>query len=485
VTERIREPDRGGPRPVRNADEEAGAPEVLQLLGLLRASRIYDLSNQVLRQQVLAFLARVAGATEGELTLVAMGQACYVNGSRVRARGHQSAAFESLSREFERQRVGGVRFLSELRPDELGAFLRIWHDHVEATGADALATALAGAGVLHASLITLEELAALSAGLEDADAHPPQDEHERARVNFARAVRGTRSALTRAAKTGRPAMRPIKRLVQPIVDSILQNEYSIIGLTAIKDHDEYTYAHCVNVSILSIGMGQQLGLSRVELSDLGVAAVLHDLGKLHIPPQVLGKSGKLDEAEWTLMRRHPIEGMRMVLGLPGLTPLTLKLIRVCLQHHLVLDGTGYPTSTAPAPLSTASRIVTVADCFDALTSHRSYRARPFTGYEALKLLLAPERKLYDLAVLWALIKTVGLYPAGTLLLTTCGHVVVSLGGHPEDIRRPRCRVLAYPDGTMPLESEPEIWSPMPRTMAVARVVHPDEFDFEVDRLLAA
>ncbi len=472
-------------RPTREPDGSNPAGVVLGLLGLLRSSRLYDISNQSLQQQVEDFLGRVSQAMDGELTLVAMGQAFYINGTRVRARPNQANAFERLSKEFERRQLGGLRFLSELRSEELGAFLRVWNENVDASRSPMLVGALAGAGVTHAVVITLEDLAGLSASFEESDGEAGKDERERAKEIFGRAVRGTKTALLRAAKTGRPTVRPIKRLVQPIVDAILQNEYSIVGLTAIKDHDEYTYAHCVNVSILSIGMGQQLGMSRTALADLGVAAVLHDLGKLRVPADVLVKPDRLDEAEWHAMRRHPVEGVRMLLGLPGITPLTLEMVEVCLQHHLLLDGAGYPATPERYPLSTASRIVTVADCFDALTSHRAYRARPFSGYEALRLLLAPDQRKYDPAVLWVLIKTVGLYPAGTVLLTTCGHTVVSIGSNPVDFRRPPVRVVLYPDGTTPQDEAPDVWDPLPVERSVARVMRPEELGFEVDGLMAA
>jgi hypothetical protein len=132
-----------------------------------------------------------------------------------------------------------------------------------------------------------------------------------------------------------------------------------------------------------------------------------------------------------------------------------------------------------------ARIVAAADCYDAMTTHRAYRARPFTGYEALRMLLGPDREAFDPAVLWALVQTVGLYPAGTLLETGSGHVVLSLNNDREDLRRPHCRVLAYPDGTHALAGRPEIWEPMPRQESVKRVVPPEVFEVEIDRLLAA
>src|SRR5205814_4440170 len=118
-------------------------------------------------------------------------------------------------------------------------------------------------------------------------------ERGRAKRVFWRAVLGTKKILLRARQSGRPDLRQAKRLVQPVVVSVMRHEYSIVGLTAVQDHDEYTYAHCVIVSILSVGMGQALGLPRQVLADLGVAALLHDIGKLAVPGDVLRKPARL------------------------------------------------------------------------------------------------------------------------------------------------------------------------------------------------
>ena len=277
-----------------------------------------------------------------------------------------------------------------------------------------------------------------------------------------------------AAKPGRPALRQARRLVQPMVDSLMKNEYSIIGLTAIKDHDEYTYAHCVNVSVLSISMGQALGLPRMALANLGVAGLLHDIGKIEVPVGVLQKPGKLSPEEWQMVRRHPLEGLKMVSRMPGLTALTVEAMRVCFEHHMTVDRGGYPQFPNPHEAATSSRIVAVADFFDAITAHRAYRKRPLTSFEALSMLLGPEREHFDVAVLWALVKSVGLYPAGTVMLTASNHVVLSVSPNPEDRRRPHCRVLVRPDGTTPPEDQPEMWDPMPPGENVVRVLQPEE-----------
>jgi HD-GYP domain-containing protein (c-di-GMP phosphodiesterase class II) len=339
--------------------------------------------------------------------------------------------------------------------------------------------------VVHVTPITLDELEG------DAAQHGAEDEaagtgaSDRARRSYQQALRGTKAAILRTARTGRPAIRRAKRVVQPIVDSTMKNEFSIVGLTAIKNHDEYTHAHCVNVSILSIAIGQTLGFPRSALANLGVGALLHDIGKLTIPAEVLGKSGRLTAEEWRLMRRHALEGAKSVMRLPGLSGLTLDALDVALYHHRRSDGSGYPEVARTGPPPVMARIVAIADCYDAMTTHRAYRARPFTGHEALGALAGEDRKLFDPAVLWALVQTVGLYPAGTLLETRSGHMVLSLNNDREDLRRPHCRVLAFPDGHHALEGRPEIWEPMPRNETVARVVPPEEFEVEIDRLLAA
>ncbi len=476
--------DRDGPDD-RMLESVLGPRLVARLYGLLRAVRIYDLSNQAVRDQLRETLVLVEEAMEDEVTLVAMGQCFYLNGVRVRAEPSQIPLFTAFSTEFEQRRLGGVRFLEGLRAEEFGAFMRLMVDHGDAVRGPQLAEAAAGAGVAHVVPITLEELESTQSERVESNDDARPSKRDRARLMFRQALQGTKAAILRTARTGRPAIRRAKRVVQPIVDSIMKNEYSIVGLTAIKNHDEYTYAHCVNVSILSIAIGQTLGFSRSALANLGVGGLLHDVGKLTIPIEVLAKPGRLTDDEWSLMRRHPLEGAKAIMRMPGLSTLVLDVLGVCLYHHVRCDGSGYPKVARDGRPPEMARIVSVADCYDAMTTHRAYRARPFTGYEALRTLLGQERNTFDPAVLWALVQTVGLYPAGTLIQTESGHTALSLNNDREDLRRPHCRVLAYPDGRHALEGRPEIWEPMPRHESVARVVPPEEFEAEIDRLLAA
>jgi HD-GYP domain-containing protein (c-di-GMP phosphodiesterase class II) len=237
------------------------------------------------------------------------------------------------------------------------------------------------------------------------------------------------------------------------------------------------------VSVISIRMGQVLGFSRAELACVGVAGLLHDTGKIAVPAEVLGKPGELDPQEWAAFRRHPIEGLRIVSRLPGVTEPMLDSMRVAFEHHMNVDHSGYPEVRDARELGAFSRIVAVADFFDAVTSHRAGRARPMTGHEALRALLGSEGERFDSAAIWALVRTVGLYPAGTLLRTESGRLLLSVAPGAGDPRRPVCRELvAGPDGR---PTPAETAAPLDEQERVSRVLAPEDVAVDVETLLAA
>jgi HD-GYP domain-containing protein (c-di-GMP phosphodiesterase class II) len=404
---------------------------------------------------------------------------------RLKASASLLTLYHSLIEEFERRALGGVRFLHGVTPAEMERFLQLFQAAEDPALAERLAEAVIEASVEHVVPVPASELDKddLSRALEAE--HDPVGERGRAKQVFWRAVLGTKRIVVRAAQTGRPDLRQAKRLVQPVVDSIMRNEYSIVGLTALKEHDEYTYAHCVNVSVLSVSMGQALGLPRQALADLGVTALLHDVGKVAVPGDVLRKPDRLNPDEWSFIQRHPLEGVKMMFRMPGLSSLTLDAMRVSLEHHMNFNRTGYPEVEYEWGPATMTRVVAVADCFDAMTAHRAYQKRPRTPFEALQYLLGPSRVQFDPAVLWSLVRTVGLYPAGSMLLTHSNHVVLAVSPNPKDLRRPFCRLLVRPDGTALSEEVEETWDPMPDGESVLRVLRPEEIAIDAQELLAA
>jgi len=464
-----------------------GEALVLRLSALMRTARTYDVSNQAFRRQQNEFTALLKHLfeSEEEVAIVVVVDYLYLNGVRIKAHTALLGPYHALMADFERRHVGGLRFLPTVTDAEVERFFQIFTAAEDGSLAERLPQMVEEAAISGILLVPPADIDADELARQLEEQQTPQGERARARKVFWRAVLGTRKIVLRAAQTGRPDLRQAKRLVQPIVDNIMKHEYSIVGLTALKDHDEYTYTHCVNVAVLSISMGQRLGLPRQALADLGVAGLLHDLGKMRIPGEVLRKPDSLSADEWTMMRRHPLEGAMMVARMPGLSTVMLDAMRGCLEHHMNYNRTGYPEIQLEWGQATMSRIVAMADCFDAITAHRAYHTRPRTPFEGLQILLGPNRVNFDPAVLWALVRSVGLYPAGTVLQTKSGFVVLCTSPNPEDVTRPRCRVLMRPDGTSPSEDAPETWDPMPAGEQALRILLPEQHSFDTSNLLAA
>ena len=476
----------------REPDEGAGAPErelgpalLSRFNGALRGVRLYGSNSPVLQQLLRDLHETLVALGDEEVALIGMGDYFYLNGVRLKALPSQLAMFRIVMSEFEGRALGGLRFRPGVTLKEIESFLQLLLAARGSVQGERLPEEAIRRGLVNIVPVRARDLRAQIETEDEVLTHDAAGNRRRAQRTFWRAVHGTRNLVLAASQSGRPALRQARRLVQPVVDSVMKEDYSIVGLTALKDHDEYTYAHCVNVSVLSIGMGQCLGLSRSALANLGVAGLLHDIGKIAIPADVLQKPGKLSPVEWQQMRRHPLEGLKMVIRMPGLTNLSVDAMHVCFQHHMTMDRCGYPQLLTHRDPSTLSRIVAAADFFDAITAHRAYRRRPLSPFEALSMLLGSEREHFDPAVLWALIQSVGLYPAGTVMLTESNHVVLSISPNPADRRRPHCRVLVRPDGSTPPEDAPEVWDPMPASESVQRVLQPEEHAVPPGALLAA
>lgn len=307
-----------------------GSPLLLRLTALLRTARTYDVSNQAFQRQMAECVSLFGQLfeDEDEIALVVVADYFYLNGVRIKATSQNLGAYHSLMSEFERRQVGGLRFLNGVNEAEVERFFQVFLAADDVSLAGRLPELLAEAAVQHIIPVEGSDVDADDLGRDLLEqSQTPQAARGRAKRVFWRAVAGAKRIVLRARQTGRPDLRHAKRLVQPVVDSIMKQDYSIVGLTALKEHDEYTYAHCVNVSVLSVGMGQALGLGRQSLADLGVAGLLHDLGKTSVPGEVLRKPGALDANEWVLMRRHPIEGARMLARLPGLSSVMIDSMR--------------------------------------------------------------------------------------------------------------------------------------------------------------
>ena len=209
-------------------------------------------------------------------------------------------------------------------------------------------------------------------------------------------------------------------LVAEISDSVIRNPGALISLERLKTADDYTYMHSVAVCALMVALARQLGLSDAHTRTAGMAGLLHDLGKAAIPMSVLNKPGKLTDAEFTVVRSHPVEGYQM---LKEGGSVEAAVLDACLHHHEKIDGTGYPDKLKGDKISLIARMAAICDVYDAVTSDRPYK-RGWDPSESIRRMAEWTNDHFDARLFQAFVKSIGIYPVGSLVRLTSGRIGV-------------------------------------------------------------
>lgn len=225
---------------------------------------------------------------------------------------------------------------------------------------------------------------------------------------------------------------PMREVVSECVENIIDNPDSMLWLTMIKNKDEYTAEHSLNVALLSITLGRAEGLAPADLNDLALCSMLHDVGKVRIPNEILNKEGSLDAEQFEVMKMHTVHGKKLLLGQKGLPAAAAE---IALSHHEKVDGSGYPRGLKSDEIPYLVKIVAIADAYDAMTSGRVYSvAKP--AAEALKLLLKSKNEHHDARLLNRFIDCIGVYPIGSIAELNSGEVGIVLPSDSEDNLQP-------------------------------------------------
>ncbi|WP_417791118.1 HD-GYP domain-containing protein [Stutzerimonas xanthomarina] len=226
-------------------------------------------------------------------------------------------------------------------------------------------------------------------------------------------------------------------LVKRNLESMLRNESAMLWLTRLKTQDLYTSLHCLSVSILAMGFGTHLGLADDKIELLGIAGLLHDVGKMKIDPAILNKPGRLTEEEFQHIKLHPTFGFQ---ALCSQEDIPAAAVHAAHGHHERLDGKGYPQGLDQYQIPFATRVITIVDAFDAITSHRAYdNARPIqTAYDVLR---SSAGQQFDEALVHEFIRWLGVFPVGTLVELHTGEVGLVLEKHAQLHLRPKVVVL--------------------------------------------
>ncbi len=469
---------------------QCGSKLLLAISATLRVGRAYAPQNQVFVNQLDGLLAAVRAVLEHqpEAVIVAHDSDVYLNGVRVPV-NHASFRFQQTVIElFARLRIAGLRFTSAVTRPELSRLFAlivqpdgpVAGDLMEAAAAQALRGA---APILHATLDpaapSMGEAIAAAVGAAGEPVSVPEPSAESTpeaagRRRYAQAVHGARLLLMPTSLQTTLEVRRAKRVVQPLIEAVARSEPLLVGLTPLSRRDEYTYAHAVNVCGIAVAIGYCLGLDRRALSDLGVAALLHDVGKAAVAGKIFHDLERFTPEERREASRHPLEGAKLLARATDLSPTTLRCMRVALEHHATGPG-GYPALPPGWRPSLLSRIVALADCFVSLQTRVGEDARPKSPTVALAVVLGPLATQFPAALRWALVRAVGFYPTGQIVEMDDGSLATVLAPNAQDPARPHVRIVASKDRSRLAPAEPIELRPIPADRSVARALELDEY----------
>jgi HD-GYP domain-containing protein (c-di-GMP phosphodiesterase class II) len=424
----------------------AGKVYVLALYGALRSIKMYPVENSAV-QKALQELVNVTGELikrEAELEIKVSGEFIFVNSTRLRLDLDNYASFSHLLSLFRANGVGVLRVHGSPAARDWLTFLSLMQAPSKETASQRL---LQMTGKLEGAKILNFELGAANEAEEEESREKVK---EVAKRTYSQSVAVTKD-LVHSVRVGRsPNIKKIKRVVQTIVDQILNEETSLMGLTTIRDYDEYTFTHSVNVCIFSVALGRRLGLTKLQLYDLGLAALFHDIGKSRVAVDVLNKATGLTDDEWRQIAAHPWLGTLTLFHMRGQQELPYRAMVVAYEHHMKTDQTGYPRPIRAREMSIYSKVVAVADGFDAATSRRAYQTDPLSPAAVLQEMRDNPRRGMDPVVVKAFINLLGVYPVGTLVVLDTFELAIVHQANPiaELISRPIVRVVSDERGNV-------------------------------------
>src|SRR5881394_2383723 len=241
---------------------------------------------------------------------------------------------------------------------------------------------------------------------------------------------------------GKPDSGAARTMIDGLAQAVAQNRTALLALTTLKNYDNYTFTHMVNVSILTMGQARGVGIDGPLLREFGLAALMHDIGKVRTPTEILTKPEKLTESEFEITKRHTVDGaeiLRRTPEIPALAPV------VAFEHHLRLDGTGYPGGVRREGLNLGTMLCGIADVYDAMRSQRSYQ-QAFPTDRILAVLQRNDGKQFDQNLIRRFAQLVGIYPAGNLVRLRTKELAVVTKAYAPDPYRPRVKVIRGADG---------------------------------------
>jgi putative nucleotidyltransferase with HDIG domain len=406
---------------------------VRRLAAAIRATELYAPTHPLVKRSVEALLTACHESLQSSPHVVIgfIGDEIVIDDARMSTRA--SAALVGLVRSLREREIEKITFGRGLTGEDVRLLLEGIRDRQLI---QPLPDWLLSRGVRRVTVgrLTIEEADEDNSGIEVA------------RRVYGAAVETAESLWDQAKAGDQPDPGAARKIVDSLAQVVSQDRTSLMALTALKRHDNYTFTHMVNVSVLAMAQARALNLDGPLLREFGVSALMHDIGKVNTPLEVLNKPDKLTKEEFDLMKLHVIDGahiLRRTPEMPALAPV------VAFEHHLKQDLTGYPENIAHRDLNLCTMIVSIADVFDALRSTRPYREGLAT--DRVKAIMGKqEDPSFNQLLLKRFVNLMGLFPVGNLVRLNTEEVAIVTAEHPSDPFRPQVKIL-YDSGGERLE----------------------------------
>jgi len=419
-----------------------GTQLVTQISILIKMSRLHGPTNAALDNPVTAAMTVIKTLTQDEpVSFRVQNDFLFLGQRHIKVTAAQMPVFATVIDTLNHWSIGGITFSSQVESRDFREFVFLLAAFDEGSSIATLRSALTEQSVKG---VELEERRVLRGKAT-------------AKTRYANAASAVGKLVQDSREKGTIGFKQAKRAIQSIVDLMMNDEASLLGLTTLRCHDQYTHNHSVNVSLLSMALGNRAGYPKVELAELGLAALFHDLGKANIPMEVLNKPSEFTEDEWQMMRNHPTEGALSLTSMRGITNLPGRLASAAFEHHMNLDFSGYPKLNVPWELSMTGRILMIADCYDAMTSSRVYRREPMSPSKVLGFMFGKAGKSFDSTLMKLFATCVGIIPIGSLVLLDTNElaVVVKPAIDPADAEHPYVKVITDTNWTA-IENGPDV-----------------------------
>jgi HD-GYP domain-containing protein (c-di-GMP phosphodiesterase class II) len=405
----------------------------------IKTAQIHHIENVAVIDVINKFIFLINPfLLEEEVTIELVGEFFHVNQNRVRYSMDTIFNYDFLTKEFKKRELGTVTFDNTLKENDIKVLLAAFAlTAVAEKPYEKLSQALEATRNIH-----IRKLKHIKEETSDVD------RKEIIKKSYFNAVSLTKSISKKLSSGEKVSLKRAKRVMETIANLVIEEEAMLIGMTSIKDYDEYTYNHSVNVGILSVALGHRIGLPRKHLADLGIAALLHDIGKVEVPKEVLNKPREFTTDDWDIIMQHPVWGAHAVFRLRGMDTSSMSAFISAFEHHLHMDLSGYPKIKGGFKLNLFSKIISIADQYDAMTSARVYSRVPTAPDKALSLMIERSGTQLDTHLMKVFTTMVGVYPLGTLVMLNTNELalVFENNSNHDFIHRPRVYIIVDSEG---------------------------------------